>query len=309
MIVYAKRHARNYPPRQKEFLGDVIDDPLRPVVGRRPETAGRSAEVNAQINGINLAYSDQGRGMPLVFLHAFPFNRTMWEPQLTALSSRFRVVTVDLRGHGESDAPLWRYTLDLFADDVSGLLDHLSIQQAVLIGLSMGGYLIFSFYRRYADRVKGLVLADTRAEPDSPEQTAWRFRLAQRVYQEGAGAVAAEMLPKLLAPTSYQTNPALVQKVRAIMVDSQISGIVGDLMAISERSDAVPLLSTITCPTLVLVGEMDALTTPAENKRIADGISGARFQIIPSAGHLSNLEQPEVFSEAVRSFLETIVKN
>jgi len=309
MIVYAKRHARKYPPRQKEFLGDVIDDPLRPVVGRRPETAARSAEVNAQINGINLAYSDQGRGLPLVFLHAFPFNRTMWEPQLTALSSRFRVVTVDLRGHGESDAPLWRYTLDLFADDVSGLLDHLSIQQAVLIGLSMGGYLIFSFYRRYADRVKGLVLADTRAEPDSPEQTAWRIRLAQRVYQEGAGAVAAEMLPKLLAPTSYQTNPALVQKVRAIMVDSRISGIVGDLMAISERSDAVPLLSTITCPTLVLVGEMDALTTPAENKRIADGISGARFQIIPSAGHLSNLEQPEVFSEAVRSFLETIVKN
>ncbi len=309
MIVYAKSQARKCPLRQKELLGDVIDDPLRPVVGRRPETAGRSAEVNARINGINLAYSDQGRGMPLVFLHAFPFNRTMWEPQLNALSSRFRVVTVDLRGHGESDAPLWRYTLDLFADDVRGLLDHLSIQQAVLIGLSMGGYLIFSFYRRFADRVKGLVLADTRAEPDSPEQTAWRFRLAQRAYQEGAGAVAAEMLPKLLAPTSYQTNPSLFQKVRAIMVGSQISGIVGDLMAIAERSDAVPLLSTITCPTLVLAGEMDALTTPADNQRIADGISGARFTIIPSAGHLSNLEQPEVFSEAVRTFLETVVKN
>ena len=262
--------------------------------------------MNAQINGINLAYSDQGQGMPLVFLHAFPFNRTMWEPQLKALSNRFRIITVDLRGHGESDAPLWHYTLDLFADDIRSLLDHLSIQQAVLVGLSMGGYLMFSFYRRYADRVKGLVFADTRAEPDSPEQTAWRFRLAQRVYKEGAGAVVEEMLPKLLATTSYQTKPALVQQVSAIMIGSQISGILVDLMAIAERPDSVPLLNTIIRPTLVLVGEMDALTSPVENKRVADGIHGARFQIIPSAGHLSNLEQPEIFNEAVRSFVEKI---
>jgi pimeloyl-ACP methyl ester carboxylesterase len=150
------------------------------------------------------------------------------------------------------------------------------------------------------------VFADTRAEPDSPEQTAWRFRLAQRVYKEGAGAVVEEMLPKLLAPTSYQTKPVLVQQVRAIMAGSHISGIVGDLMAIAERPDSVPLLHTITCPTLVLVGEMDALTSPAENKRIADGIPGARLQIIPSAGHLSNLEQPEAFNEAVGSFVEKI---
>lgn len=263
--------------------------------------------MNAQVNGISLAYSDLGQGMPLVFLHAFPFNRTMWEPQLKALSRQFRVITVDLRGHGESDAPLWRYTMDQFADDVKGLLDHLSIQQAVLVGLSMGGYVMFAFYRRHRDRVKGLVFADTRAEPDSPEQTAWRFRLAQRVYKEGIEAVVQEMLPKLLAPTSYQMKPALVQQVSAIMAGSQVSGIVGDLMAIAERHDSVPLLNTITCSTLVLVGEMDILTSPVENKRIADGISGARLQIVPSAGHLSNLEQPEIFNEAVRSFGETML--
>ena len=117
------------------------------------------------------------------------------------------------------------------------------------------------------------------------------------------------MLPKLLAPTSYQTKRALVEQVRAIMTGSYISGIVGDLMAIAERPDSTPLLKKITCPTLVLVGEMDALTSPAENKRIADGIPGARLQIIPSAGHLSNLEQPEIFNEALRAFGETILKN
>ena len=265
--------------------------------------------MNAQIGGINLAYSEQGQGMPLVFLHAFPFNRSMWEPQLKALSNRFRVITVDLRGHGESDAPIWRYTMDQFADDVKGLLDHLAIQQAVLVGLSMGGYVLFALYRKHQHRVKGLVFADTRAEPDSPGQTAWRFRLAQRAYKEGAGAVVEEMLPKLLAPTSYQTKRALVEQVRAIMTGSQISGIVGDLMAIAERPDSTALLKEITCPTFVLVGEMDALTSPAENKRIADGIPGAHFQIIPSAGHLSNLEQPELFNEALRAFGETILKN
>lgn len=265
--------------------------------------------MNAQIGGINLAYSDQGQGIPLVFLHAFPFNRSMWEPQLKALSNRFRVISVDLRGHGESDAPLWRYTMDQFADDVKGLLDHLAIQQAVLVGLSMGGYVMFALYRKHRERVRGLVFADTRAEPDSPEQTAWRFRLAQRAYKEGAQAVVEEMLPKLLAPTSYQTKRALVEQVRAIMTGSQISGIAGDLMAIAERPDSTALLKEITCPTLVLVGEMDALTSPVENKRIADGIPGARFQIILSAGHLSNLEQPEIFNEALRSFGETILKN
>lgn len=262
--------------------------------------------MNVQVNGINLAYSDQGNGLPLVFLHAFPFNRTMWEPQLDGLSDRFRVITVDLRGHGESDAPLWRYTLELFADDVNGLLNHLSIRQAVLVGLSMGGYLSFDFYRKYPDRIKGLVLADTRAEADKQETKEWRFQLAQRVYKEGAKAVADEMLPKLLCPTSHRMKPALVKQVRGIITGTQVSGVVGDLMAIAERPESVALLKEITCPTLVLVGEEDVLTTPEENKRIAEAIRGAKFQIIQAAGHISNMEQPETFNQALSSFLETI---
>jgi 3-oxoadipate enol-lactonase len=259
--------------------------------------------VNVRINGINLAYTDRGEGLPVVFLHAFPFNRRMWEPQVQALSDRYRIIAVDLRGHGESDAPLWRYTLELFADDVTGLLDHLGIQQAVLAGLSMGGYLSFAFYRKYRERVKALVLADTRADADKPEMITWRFNLAQKVYQEGAKAVADEMGPKLLSP---KAKPAVVEQVRAIILSTQMSGIVGDLMAIAERPDSTPLLAQITCPTLVLVGQHDVLTTPEENKRIADGIKNARFEVIPEAGHMSNLEQPEAFNRAVAMFLEGI---
>jgi pimeloyl-ACP methyl ester carboxylesterase len=262
--------------------------------------------MKAQINGITLAYDDRGTGLPLVFLHAFPFNRTMWEPQLKGLSDQFRVITVDLRGHGESDAPLWHYTMDQFADDVKGLLDHLAIEQATLAGLSMGGYLSFAFYRKYPERIKALVFADTRAEADKPETVAWRFNLAQRVYKEGARAVADEMGPKLLSPKTYQTKPDLVALVRTISLSTPTSGALGDLMALAERPDSTQLLGRIACPTLVLVGQDDVLTTVEENRRIAEGIRGARLEVIPAAGHLSNLEQPELFNRAVRSFLETI---
>ena len=144
--------------------------------------------MQAKINGITLAYNDQGTGLPIIFLHAFPLNRTMWAQQEEALSSQFRVITIDLRGHGESDAPLWRYTLDQAADDVRGLLDYLSIPQAVFVGLSMGGYVLFAFYRKYAERVKGLVLADTRAQADTDEGKQARFEMAQIAYQQGASA-------------------------------------------------------------------------------------------------------------------------
>ena len=168
-------------------------------------------------DGIKLAYEDRGAGLPVVFLHAFPVNRSMWEPQVTALSGRFRALTLDFRGHGESDAPLWNFSLDQYADDVQALLDHLAIPKAVLVGLSMGGYVSLAFYRKFRGRVKGLVLADTRAQADTAEGRKGRFNLAQTAYVKGASAVADTMLPKLLGSTSLQTKPDLVEQVRRMI--------------------------------------------------------------------------------------------
>ena len=155
--------------------------------------------MKIHVNGITIAYNDRGTGLPIIFLHAFPLNRTMWAQQEEALSSQFRVVTIDLRGHGESDAPLWRYTLKQSADDVNALLNHLSIPQAVFAGLSMGGYILFAFYRKYAARVKGLILADTRAQADTAEGKEGRFQMAQIVYKKGPSAIADIMLLKHIA--------------------------------------------------------------------------------------------------------------
>jgi pimeloyl-ACP methyl ester carboxylesterase len=258
--------------------------------------------MQVRVNGISLAYSDRGAGLPLLFLHAFPLNRTMWTPQEEALSSRFRVITVDLRGHGESDAPLWRYTLDQAADDVRALMDHLSLRQAVLVGLSMGGYILFAFYRRYADRVTGLVLADTKAQADTAEGREGRFQMAQVAYRKGPAAIADLMIPKLLSPATVERRPDLVRTVRAMIEGNQVSGIAGDLMAMAERPDSVPFLGEIACPAHIIVGELDHATPPSDATVMAGRIPGARLTVIPQAAHLANLEQPDLFNRIVLEF-------
>lgn len=261
---------------------------------------------SATINGIQIAFTDEGRGTPVVLLHAFPQSRAMWAPQIDALSKTHRVIAPDFRGFGESDAPEGPYTLDQYADDVNALLDHLAVKQAVFAGLSMGGYTLFAVYRRHADRVKALVLADTRAQADTEEGRAGRAVMAQTAREKGAGAIAEIMLPKLLSPIALEADAELVGQVRAAIERTQVSGIAGALMAMASRPDSVPLLPQIACPTLVITGELDGPAPPADARLMAERIPGARLEIIPRAGHLSNLERPEEFTEAVRSFLRTL---
>jgi pimeloyl-ACP methyl ester carboxylesterase len=228
----------------------------------------------------------------------------MWAPQAAVLSRRFRTVSIDLRGLGESEAPYWRYSLEQYARDVKEVLAGIGIEKALFVGLSMGGYLEFALYRLYPDLVLGLVLADTRAEADKAEQVQWRFNLAQRTAAQGPEAVIAEMLPKLLAPQRYERDPGLVAKVEAMLSAAPVPGIIGALMAIAERPDSTDLLSVITVPTLVIVGADDVLTPRVDAERIAKGIPGAELVVIPDAGHLSNLEQPDRFTAAVERFAE-----
>ena len=258
--------------------------------------------MKKEVNGMTIAYHDQGTGPPIVFLHAFPLNRTMWAAQEAALSGRFRTISIDARGLGESDAPFWRYSMEQYARDVKDLLAGLGVDEALFVGLSMGGYLEFTLYRMYPKLMRGLVLADTRAEADKAEQVQWRFNLAQRTAAQGPSAVIAEMLPKLLAPARYEQDPELVAKVKAMIAAAPVQGIIGALMAMAERPDSTGLLPAIAIPVLVVVGADDVLTPPPDAERIAGGIPGAELVMSPDAGHLSNLEQPARFTGAVERF-------
>ena len=261
--------------------------------------------MKALIHGVTVGYSDQGNGTPLVFIHAFPLSKTMWQPQVDALKDTYRVITIDLGGHGESDIVPWNDSLDDYAKDVIHLLDHLGIAQAVFVGLSMGGYTLFAIYRHYPDRVKAMVLADTRAQADSEEGKAGRASMAQVAFSDGAPAIADLMLPKLLSPSTIERHSQIVEQVRQMILQTSTGGIVVDLAAMAARLDSTDLLSTITCPTLIIVGENDVATPVSESQYMANRITGSILVTIPEAGHLSNFEQPAAFNEALRSFLTT----
>ena len=257
------------------------------------------------IDGMTIGYTDDGSGTPLVFIHAFPLSKTMWQPQVDALKDTHRVITIDLGGHGDSDIVPWNDSLDGYAKNIIRLLDHLEITQAVFVGLSMGGYTLFSIYRHHPNRVKGMVLADTRAQADSEEGQVARQSMAEVAFKDGASAIADLMLPKLLAPSTIEQRPEIVEEVREMILQTPTAGIVVDLVAMASRPDSTALLSTITCPTLVIVGEEDQATPVAESQYMVDCISGVTFVTIPHAGHLSNFEQPIAFNQAIESFLET----
>lgn len=261
--------------------------------------------MKALIHGVTVGYSDQGNGTPLVFIHAFPLSKTMWQPQVDALKDTYRVITIDLGGHGESDIVPWKDSLDDYARDVIRLLDHLGIAHAVFVGLSMGGYTLFAIYRHYADRVKAMVLADTRAQADSEEGKAGRASMAQVAFSDGTPAIADLMLPKLLSPSTIERHFEMVEQVRQMILHTSTGGIIVDLAAMAARPDSTDLLSTITCPTLIIVGENDVATPVSESQYMANRITGSILVTIPEAGHLSNFEQPAAFNRALRSFLTT----
>ncbi len=260
------------------------------------------------MNGARLACWERGRRHPtaLLLIHGFPLDHRMWAAQLDGLSAHAHVIAADLRGFGRSSA-MWArpLTMDQHADDLATLLDHLGIGRAVVAGLSMGGYVAFAFWRRHRSRVQALVLADTRAEADSPQARGQRDAAAMRVREAGVAALAEEMLPRLLAPANL-ANPRLVAAMRAMMSAQPAETVIAALAGLRDRPDSRTTLPTIAVPALVLVGEHDVLTPPADAATLAAGIPNARLEVIPAAGHMSPLENPRAVNAALRRFLATV---
>lgn len=260
------------------------------------------------VNDVGIAYDDHGVGMPVIFLHAFPLNRNMWQGELTALlgEERYRLVALDWRGFGESDIVGEISTMEMFAGDVAGLMDALGMQDAVLCGLSMGGYAAFAFLRNYPQRVRGLILADTRPGDDTAEAKANRENVARIAETQGTGVIADMQVPRLLSNYTRQQYPEVEARVRQLIHAATPQGIAAASRGMAQRADSTGVLATITCPTLVIVGEEDELTPPQVAREYAAQIPGAQFASIGLAGHLSNLEQPEAFLQIVSGFLRTL---
>jgi pimeloyl-ACP methyl ester carboxylesterase len=256
------------------------------------------------VEGSDLKVLDRGAGSPVLLVHGFPLDHTMWRHQIESLSSTHRVIAPDLRGFGGSTATPGAVTMERFADDLNDALTSLGVDEPVtLCGLSMGGYVAWQFWKKHRSRLRRLVLCDTRAQPDTAEAAKNRLAMAERVLAEGPSVAAEAMLPKLFAAKSQQRIPEVIEAQRRVMLAATPEGIAAALRGMAERPDARPWLPRVDVPTLVVVGSEDPISPPAEMREIAAAISGAQFVEVASAGHMAPLEQPEAVNAALRRFL------
>ena len=261
--------------------------------------------VPAPDGGFDMSYEDSCDRVPVLLIHGYPLSNILWDIQINDLADIARLIAPDLRGHGMTDPAEPPYSMGLFAEDCASLLDHLGLTGPVVVGgLSMGGYVAFEFYRRYPERVAGLILAATRAAADSTEVKEARDKAAGVAIAEGTAAIAEGMLPKMLAPGNYEAQPELVEYVREMMLETSEDGVVGALAAMRDRPDSIPDLSAIDVPVLILHGQEDQLIPLAEAEAMETALPSAKLVVVAGAGHLPNLEQPDIFNDAVREFLE-----
>ncbi|MFN2397955.1 MAG: alpha/beta fold hydrolase [Gemmatimonadaceae bacterium] len=258
---------------------------------------------------LDIGYDERGdaESPAVVFLHGFPHNRKLWAPQLGALatSAGCRCLAPDLRGFGESSVEP-PYSMDQYADDLASFLDAVGADRTVVIGLSMGGYIAFAFWRRHRSRVRALVLADTRAGADQEDGKLRRLEMIEMARSRGSEAVADAMLTGMTGKTTRERQPGLLISVRAMLASAPVAGVVGALEAMITRPDSTPTLATIDVPVLVVVGEEDTLTPPKESQLLKNKIHDSRLELIPGAGHVSNIERPSAFNFVVNDFLRVL---
>jgi len=253
-----------------------------------------------------IAYEILGNGPPVVLLHPFPAHHELWLPGAQTLISRYRVILPDLRGHGDSGIGEGPATMEKHAADVARILDHAEVGRAAFAGVSIGGYVLFEFWRRYPARIAALALCNTKAQADTPEGKAGRLQAAADVLERGTEPFFESMVPKLLGKTTRETRPDRVEGALRMMRKMSPEDVAQVQRGMAERPDSVPMLKTINVPTLLVTGDEDILTGPPDAELMHQNIPGSQLKIVPRAGHYSPWEQPEEVGKLLRQFLDAV---
>jgi 3-oxoadipate enol-lactonase len=260
------------------------------------------------INSNPIYYIDEGKrdATPVVFLHGFPFSHEMWKGQIEIVCKGFRAIAYDIRGHGKSYVGEAQFTIEHHVDDLISMLDFLKIEKTIIVGLSMGGYITMRALERNPERFKAAVLCDTKSEADTNEGKLKRFDAMKAVRDHGSEVFAEAFAKNVFAPESFKTKPDAIAFIKNIIKHTPSLSIAGTLLALASRTDTTSSLSTIRIPTLILVGEKDITTPPANSHSLHEKITNSELHIIPNAAHMSNLENPEEFNRHLRSFLNRV---
>jgi 3-oxoadipate enol-lactonase len=254
----------------------------------------------------DIFYNVLGEGPSIVLLHAFPVDHALWQPVAERLATRYRVVLMDLRGHGGSDSGQGPATMEKHANDVVRVCDAAGVGKAAFGGVSIGGYVLLEFWRRYHPRVAALILADTRAQADSEQARAARLQAADDVEKNGPDAFLDSLVPKLLGETTRRNRPDLVASARVMMNRMTVAGIAAVQRGMAVRPDSVPTLSSIDVPTLLLFGDEDTVTSAAYGELLRCSIPNSRLQIVPQGGHFAVFERPDDVLSLMRNFLDEL---
>ena len=254
-------------------------------------------------NEYTISFIEVGQGESILFLHAFPFNALMWEPQFKELSKSYHLLAVDLPGLGQSTPIPDTLTMDLGADVAAALLDHCHISSATICGLSMGGYTALAFAEHYPEYLESLVLADTHAAADSPEKKQQRQHLIKQINNQGPASFFKEFIPSIVGTNTKKNHPETISYIQSLLDMANINSIASALQGMAKRPDRFSVLQHLSVPVLVIVGEEDGLTPPSNAKHMADASSLAKLAVIPNTGHMSNLENPQQFNAALHTFL------
>lgn len=254
---------------------------------------------------VGLYFEERGKGLPVVLLHGFPFSHHIWRAQIDALTDSFRIIAPDLRGHGQSPAPLGTYDMDLMASDVCALLDDLGIERAAWAGHSLGGYVLMAALRRHPRYVRGAALVATHPLPDSPDKRLQRMQSAEVVLSQGPADLALSMMAVLFAPKFDRQSPA-AQAIYEMMTATPALGVAGALRGMAGRPDSVETLRQIVVPAVVIAGVEDQIVKLEVAEEMARSMPGAELVTIAGAGHMPMIEQPEATTAVLREFLRTL---
>jgi 3-oxoadipate enol-lactonase len=269
------------------------------------QTATKDRQV--QVNGITISYEDSGTGQVIIFIHGFPFNKSTWQPQIEFLKKSYRVIAYDIRGFGKSSLGDEVISIDLFATDLVKFMDALNIEKATVCGLSMGGYILMNAVSRFPERFDAIILSDTQCIADSEESKEKRYQTINQVEAKGLDEFAEAFVKNIFTKKSLEVKKDIVEEVKNIILKTSPKTITETLKALAQRRESCNLLKTVPVPALIICGKDDTVTPLSQSELMFNTMPNATLHSIDDAGHMSNLEQPEIFNEHINNFLPGII--
>jgi pimeloyl-ACP methyl ester carboxylesterase len=276
-----------------------------PKIKMKNETKG--SDLTKSVSNFHMSYDDMGEGsIPVIFLHGFPFDKSMWSEQLEFLKSSYRVIALDIRGFGKSTDEESEFSIDLFADDLIAFMDTLYIEKAVVCGLSMGGYITLNAHERYPERFAAMILCDTQCIADSPEVKEKRLNSIIEIESEGVEKFNQSFMENIFFKDSLESQKSMVQNLTKVVHSNSPQIISQGLLSLAGRSETCTSLALVEIPTLIICGREDSITPLSEAQKMHKSIKGSTLKVIEKAGHVSNLEQPKEFNKYLSEFLDTL---